>query len=64
MLTMQDEEWLVDLLDSAYEYWDRLTVWERGFVEDLRKRYEDEGSQMLLSSRMRECLVRIQDKAP
>jgi len=63
-LTIAEEEWLSDLLDHASEYWGLLITWERNFVTDLRQRYELEGSQMILSSRMRECLVRIQDKAP
>ena len=63
-LTIAEEEWLSDLLDHASEYWGLLSTWERNFVTDLRQRYELEGSLMILSSRMRECLVRIQDKAP
>jgi hypothetical protein len=64
MLSILDEEWLVDLFDNTPDYWDRLTDWERGFMTDLQKRYEEEGSGMVLSSRMRVCLVRIQDKEP
>ena len=48
---------LVDLVDH-----DRLTEWEKNFLMDLGKQYEERGSETIVSAKMWTILNRISNK--
>lgn len=61
-LTQAEESWLTDLFEMSDANSDKLNSWERGFVADNRKRYEEHGSKMWLSDKQKACLRKIEDK--
>ncbi len=61
-LSLDDQFWLERLLEFADANRARLSNWERQFIDDHRQRYEEDGSEMRISPKQREWLVRIEDK--
>ncbi len=59
-LTSDQEERLEEILHCADS--PLLTPWERGFLADLVQRYEEEGEQVIVSSKMWGILLRIETK--
>lgn len=61
-LTTEQESWLSDLLAKADDGHDRLSQWENAFVADQRRRYEEFGSDIGLSTKQWGVLLRIEEK--
>ena len=59
-LSMEDESWLSDLLETVDD--DRLTAWQRGFIDDIRKRFEANDPGLFISPRMRVQLIKIEQQ--
>lgn len=62
-LTQDEESWLNNLFEVVDGGIDKLNSWEKGFIADQRKRYEERGSKMWLSDKQKSCLRKIEDVA-
>lgn len=61
-MTEEEEDRLTRILDDADTFEDRLSEWEKNFIADQRKRYEEYGAGMTLSSPQWGVLTRIEEK--
>ena len=61
-LTQEDESWLTDLLETVDDNDERLSAWQQGFLTDIRKRFEADGSAFFLSPRMKVKLREIEER--
>lgn len=52
---------LDDLFERAHAKWDDLNDWEKNFITDQEKRYEEYGSEIRLSPKQWGCLNKIED---
>jgi hypothetical protein len=62
-LSMEEESWLSDLLESVDDDDERLSTWQRGFIADIRKRFENDGQAFFLSPKMKVKLQEIEERA-
>lgn len=62
-LTLDQEEKLRYMLAELGDNLEALTTWERNFVQDQIKRYDELGSRMFMSGKQWACLVKIHEKS-
>lgn len=61
MLSEDERSTLVDIIERCHNGWDLLNDWEKGFVGDQIKRYEEYGSDIRLSPKQWEMMRKIED---
>ena len=61
-LTDRETEFLERLLQECEENASRLSPWERGFMDDQRKRFEEHGAAMSLSPKQWNIIKRVTEK--
>lgn len=61
-LTLDQEEKLRFMLADLGDNLEALTTWERNFVQDHIKRYDELGANMFMSGKQWACLTKIYEK--
>lgn len=60
-ITQEQESFLSDLIERCHAGWDKLNDWEKNFITDQEKRYEQYGSGVRFSDKQMEILRKIDD---
>lgn len=60
-LSENEKTMLNDLIERCHAQWDTLNDWEKGFMTDQEKRYEEHGSEIRLSPKQWAMLSKIED---
>lgn len=58
-MSLDQESWLVDLLEHYNSDPDPVSEWEEGFLCDIAERFKEEKSEMFMSGKMMNILRRI-----